>query len=195
MDNILQLAAANQQKARQVVAQSGVMEAWRQLGMKVNLVGSLKTGLLMKHRDIDFHIYSECPRLADGLIAIRQMAANDRIMKLQYADLMDTEEKCLEYHAWYKDDENQLWQLDMIHIQSGSRYDGWFEMVADRIITILTPETRLIILKLKNETPETEKIMGIEYCRAVLEGDVRTYNEFMEWRTKHPAEANINWMP
>ncbi len=195
MENILQLAELNQRKAREVVARSGVVGVWEELGMKVNLVGSLRTGLLMKHRDIDFHVYSDNPRWSDGLAAMQLMTTGGRVTRIQCADLMETEEKCFEYHVWYKDDENQLWQLDMIHIQSRSRFDGWFERVADRITARLTPETRLTILALKNETPEDEKIMGIEYCRAVLEDGVRTYDEFTAWRKNHTPESNIDWMP
>ena len=48
----------------------------------------------------------------------------------------------------------------MIHIRKGSRYDGYFEKVAERISSVLTDETKRTILQLKNETPESEKIMG-----------------------------------
>lgn len=64
--------------------------------------------------------------------------------------------------------EGELWQLDMIHIEKGSRYDGYFEEVARRISAALTDETREAILRLKWETPDTEKIAGIEYYMAVL---------------------------
>ena len=48
--------------------------------------------------------------------------------------------------------------MDMIHIREGSRYDGYFEKVAQRISEIMTDEIRETILRLKYETPETEKI-------------------------------------
>ena len=41
-------------------------------------------------------------------------------------------EACIEWHAWYQNEENELWQMDMIHIREGSRYDGYFEKVAQR---------------------------------------------------------------
>ena len=55
--------------------------------------------------------------------------------------------------------------MDMIHIREGSRYDGYFEKVAQRISEIMTDEIRETILRLKYETPETEKIIGVEYYR------------------------------
>lgn len=71
--------------------------------------------------------------------------------------MLATEERCLEWHAWYEDQEGELWQLDMIHIEKGSRYDGYFEEVARRISAALTDETREAILRLKWETLDTEK--------------------------------------
>ena len=63
----------------------------------------------------------------------------------------------------FQDPDNELWQIDMIHIVKGSRYDGYFEKMAERITAVLTDETRQAILKLKYETPDTVKIMGVEY--------------------------------
>lgn len=161
----------------------------------MNLVGSLKTGLLVKHRDIDLHVYSAPLSLPDSFIAIAKLAQNPRIKRIEYVNLIDTEEKCIEWHAWYEDTENNLWQMDMIHILKGSAYDGYFEKVAERISAVLTEETRQTILRLKYETPDAEKIMGIEYYQAVIRDDVRTYSEFTRWRQKHPVTGVIKWMP
>ena len=75
------------------------------------------------------------------------------------------------------------------------RYDGYFENVADRILAVLTEDTRHAILNLKYETPETEKIMGIEYYQAVIQAGVRTYAEFEEWRKLHPVTGVVEWLP
>ena len=50
--------------------------------------------------------------------------------------------------------------------------------MAERISAVLTDEMRLAILKLKYETPDTEKIMGVEYYQAVIQDGVRSYPEF-----------------
>ena len=60
---------------------------------------------------------------------------------------------------------------------------------------MLFRSTRKVILKLKNETPETEKIMGVEYYQAVIRDGVRSYDEFMEWRGQHPVTDIVEWMP
>ncbi|MBK5721547.1 phosphoglycerate mutase family protein, partial [Dysgonomonas sp. Marseille-P4677] len=84
---------------------------------------------------------------------------------------------------------------DMIHILRGSRYDGYFEKVAERIMAVLTPETKETILKLKYQTPDTLKIMGIEYYQAVIEYKIRSYDEFIEWRNRQNNDRIIEWMP
>lgn len=193
--DLLDIATLNQQKAWSIIKDSRIIQIWESVGAKVNLVGSLKTGLLMKHRDIDFHIYSSPLNLSDSFRAMAVLAENPSVQKIEYTNLLDTEEECIEWHAWYQDREGELWQIDMIHIREGSRYDGYFEKVAERISAVLTDEMRRAILHLKYETPEDEKIMGIEYYQAVIRDGVRSYFDFEEWRMQHPVTGVVEWMP
>lgn len=193
--NILELAKRNQQKAWEIIEDTRIVRIWEGIGAKVNLVGSLRTGLLMKHRDIDFHIYTSPLDLSASFRAMAELAENTSVKKIEYTNLLHTAEACIEWHAWYQDMEGELWQMDMIHIQEGSRYDGYFERVAERISAVLTDEMGLAILKLKYETPDTEKIMGVEYYQAVIQDGVRSYPEFEEWRRLHPAVGVVEWMP
>lgn len=193
--NILELAKRNQQKAWEIIEDTRIVRIWEGMGAKVNLVGSLRTGLLMKHRDIDFHIYTSPLDLSASFRAMAELAENTSVKKIEYTNLLHTAEACIEWHAWYQDMEGELWQMDMIHIQEGSRYDGYFERVAERISAVLTDEMRLAILNLKYETPDTEKIMGVEYYQAVIQDGVRSYPEFEEWRRLHPAVGVVEWMP
>ena len=193
--DILELAKRNQQKAWEIIEDTRIVRIWEGIGAKVNLVGSLRTRLLMKHRDIDFHIYTSPLDLSASFRAIAELAENTSVKKIEYTNLLHTAEACIEWHAWYKDMEGELWQMDMIHIQEGSRYDGYFERVAERISAVLTDEMRLAILNLKYETPDTEKIMGVEYYQAVIQDGVRSYPEFEEWRRLHPAVGVVEWVP
>ena len=173
--NIFDIAKQNQEKAWQVIKNTNIIQIWEDAGAKINLVGSLRTGLLMKHRDIDFHIYSSPLNLTDSFQAMARLAENPSIKRIECANL--------------------LWQMDMIHIREGSRYDGYFEKVAQRISEIMTDEIRETILRLKYETPETEKIIGVEYYQAVIRDGVRDYSGFKEWRKQHPVTGVVEWMP
>lgn len=193
--DIFEIAKQNQEEAWKVVENSGVVKAWESIGAEVNLVGSLRTGLLMKHRDIDFHIYSSPLTLSDSFQAMALLAENPNVKKIECVNLLHTVEECVEWHAFYQEPDGECWQIDMMHIKRGSRYDGYFEQVADRIAAVLTDETRQAILQLKYDTPETEKAMGVEYYQAVIRDGVRNYADFEEWRRQHPVTGVIEWMP
>ena len=193
-NNIEVIAQNNLEKAALVIEKSGVLEAWGSIGATVNQVGSIAMGLLMKHRDIDFHIYTEKLDIAESFKAVQKICTNPAVTRMEYRNLVDTEEACLEFHVWFMLD-NEEWQIDMIQILKGSQFDGYFENVAERIKAVLTPEIRHTILELKYLTPDDEHIMGIEYYQAVIADNVKTYPEFVQWREKHPATGIVTWCP
>lgn len=196
METILALAAGNQQRAREIIREVGLHEAWQAVGARTEVVGSLRSGLLCKHLDIDLHVYTPAPlRPAESFAAMASIAAHPRIRRVEYANLLDAEDQCLEWHAQYEDHDGRRWQIDMIHMAESSPWAGYFERVADRIAAVLTPETREAILRLKYETPDEEHLPGIVLYRAVLEGGVRSRAELGTWLQAHPAEGIITWMP
>lgn len=194
-ERLIEIAQTNQQRAHEIIQELNLIPLWASINVEAHLVGSLRMGLLMKHLDIDIHLYSDPVSLTNDFRIIARLAQNPRIKRIEYANLLNTEEACLEWHLHYEDPLNQMWQIDMIHILKGSRYDGYFEQMADRIVAALTNETRHTILQLKYETPESEKIMGIEYYQAVLRDGVKNYVEFETWRRQHPITGIITWMP
>ena len=199
MDNtqeILTLAAANQRRAGEILDELRLRELWQEAGARAEVVGSLRSGLLCRHLDIDLHVYSPAPlRVEESFAAVARIARNPRIRRIEYGNLLDAEDCCLEWHAQYEDRDGRVWQIDMIHMEEGSPWAGYFERVADRIAAVLTAETREAILRLKYETPEGEKIPGIVYYRAVLEGGVRDAAAFENWLEDHPAEGIMKWIP
>ncbi len=194
-DNYTLIAESNQRKAHQIVANLGIIKAWENIGAEAHLVGSLSTGLLAKHLDIDFHIYSSPVDVADSFRAISAIAAAPGFKRAECNNLLAAEDECIEWHLWYEDDESRLWQIDMMHIRHGSRWEGHFEQVAERIRSALTDETREAIIRLKCQTPETMHIMGIDYCRAVMVYGVRTLPEMLAWHETHRTDGISEWMP
>lgn len=98
--NILEISKKNQERAFSIIQEIQIIESWNSYGAKVNLVGSLRTGLLMKNKDIDFHIYSDRFSIIDSFGAVALIANNPKIKRVSYTNLIDTEEKCLEWHMW-----------------------------------------------------------------------------------------------
>ena len=109
----LKLAQENQKKAFEIIEKTKVLECWQSIGAEINLIGSLKMGLLCKHLDIDFHIYTPTLEVAHSFAAISKLANNPKIIHIEYRNLLEEEDQYLEWHALYQDE--QLWQIDMIH--------------------------------------------------------------------------------
>jgi len=195
MSTYAERAAENTRRAHKIIAALDLQRLWQSIGAEVRQVGSLRMGLLAKHRDLDFHIYSDRIDLRLDFEVMGRLASCPGIERVAFGNSLDTDEACVEWHAWYRDDANEIWQIDLIHILRGSRYDGYFEQVADRIAAALTDERREAILRLKFETPDELKIMGIEYYQAVIRDGIRTWDEFEAWRATHPAEGIVEWMP
>lgn len=195
MENIFKISEKNHNIAWEIIDDTDIFNLWNSEGARVNIVGSLITGLMMKHRDIDLHIYSKNISMEKAENVMKKLAAHKNVKTTTIVDLTDTEEKCLECHAIYTDNENQNWQLDMIYIEEGSRYDGYFEHVSERIKQVLTPKTRETILKLKYETPDDMKIPGIEYYKAVIEDGITTFHDFLKWRNSQNHSGIIEWCP
>ncbi|MEI0798478.1 phosphoglycerate mutase family protein [Brachyspira intermedia] len=187
INKIIEIANNNQKKAFNIIEELDIENAFKNIGARINLVGSLKMGLLMKNKDIDFHVYTPELNIEKSFLAVSKISSNIKIEKVTYNNLIDTDEHCIEWHLFYKEndkDYNEIWQIDIIHILEGSYYDGYFEKVADEIINMLTEEKRNIILQLKYKTPDNTKIMGIEYYKAVLKYNVTNFEDFIKWRDK-----------
>ncbi|BBO83382.1 nucleotidyltransferase domain-containing protein [Desulfosarcina ovata] len=195
MGDILQTAKEIQKKAWSVIEETGVVKHWTSIGATINLVGSLKTGLMINNRDIDFHIYTNPFKLSDSFLAVSRFAENKRIKTISYTNLLEDEDKCIEWHAFYDDQDGNSWQIDMIHILNGSFYVDYFENVAERISKVLTNETREAILRIKNAIPIDKKVMSILIYQSVIEGGVRSLEAFWRWMEQNPNEGIVTWVP
>ena len=76
----------------------------------------------------------------------------------------------MEWHALYKDREQNTWKFDMIHIRKGSRYDGVVEKVTAAIAERLTPEIRKTILQIKFDVGGQSRLASV-----ILEVDTKIF--------------------
>ncbi len=192
---LLALSERNIRQARDIIRHTGVMEAFADAGGEAHVVGSVAMDLMMTHRDIDIHAYTPTLTVKDSFAVMEHIAECPNVTRMKYRNLLATDEACMEWHAWYAGEGGNELQLDIIHIQKGSRYDGYFERMAEHIKAALTPETRLAILRLKAETPCRTHVPGVEIYQAVLRDGVRTWADFAAWRKEHYVEGIIEWMP
>lgn len=189
------LAFANQERGRQILKESGIAEIWSAAGCRVNIVGSLRMGLLAAHRDIDLHVYSENITIERSFAVAANIARNPKVAEIKCINGLHTDEHCVAWHVMYKADNEELWQFDIIHIEAGTRYDGYFERMADRIVEVMTPSQRDTILRLKFETPAGLDFHGVEYYQAVIADGISTLDELKAWVSAHRKKAPCYWIP
>lgn len=168
--DILELALHNQQTAWKVLEHTGIIRAWERIGATVHLVGSLKSGLLAKSRDIDLHIYTDTLDIAASFSVMQELAERLSLKEIHYNNLIQTEEECIEWHVLYEDEDRNTWKFDMIHIRKGSKYDGVVERATAAITNRLTPEIKQTILQIKFDVPDGVQIPGIENLPCCFRG-------------------------
>ncbi|SHI80903.1 hypothetical protein SAMN02745216_00566 [Desulfatibacillum alkenivorans DSM 16219] len=195
MEDLLKKAELLDEQARQVIQDVRLMESWKSVGATLNMVGSFAMGLMMNHRDIDCHVYTNPFSLPDSFLAVSKIAENPRVRSVNYINLLDAEDKCLEWHAVYEAPDGQAWKIDMIHILVDSVFAGHFEKVAERVSKALTPESRLAVLSIKNAMPADQNVMGIEIYQAVIQHGMRDIQSFLDWKARQPEAGIITWMP
>lgn len=189
------LAVINQEKARLVLKESGIVGILESAGCRVNLVGSLRMGLLAAHRDIDLHVYSSGISVENSFALMANIAKDSNIKEIRCINGLHTDERCIAWHITYNISDNELWQIDIIHIETGSKYDGFFEKMADRITSVMTPIQRDTILKLKFETPPGRDYHGVEYYEAVIADGIDSMHNFEKWVIAHRKKPPYYWIP
>lgn len=195
MKEYLSVALKNQQRAFEILTESKIIDLWQINGCKVNLIGSLAMKLLVKHLDIDLHVYSSEITEESSFAIVSQMAKDVRVKEIKCVNGLHTDEHCIAWHISYEDKDSRIWQIDIIHIESGTQYDGYFEKMAERINERLSDEQRDTILRLKYETPDGEEIHGVEYYRAVMEENISTLSELRTWISANRNPGGSYWIP
>ncbi|MCK9205183.1 MAG: phosphoglycerate mutase family protein [Bacteroidales bacterium] len=194
ISDIFELSRGTRQSALKVLKALDVVNICHGVGATVNIVGSLKTDLMMDHLDIDLHVYTDEPMVKKSFSFMEKISENKAIKNIQYKNLLDTEEECIEWHAWYEHGDKRIWKLDIIHIRKGSCYDGFVEKVTDKIIKQLTPETKEAILRIKYEMTSENNAQGIQIYYAVLEQGIRNYSDFAQWQKENPMAGILKWI-
>ncbi|MBD5312389.1 MAG: phosphoglycerate mutase family protein [Bacteroides sp.] len=189
------LATVRQEEARNVLAVSGIAQVWEDAGCRVSLIGSLRMGLLMSHRDIDLHVYSDNITEASTFAIAARMSALPGVIEIASVNGLHTEEHCMAWHVKYRAQDGEEWKFDIIHIEAGTEYDGYFERMAERIMTVMTPTQRDTILRLKYETPSDEYIKGVEYYEAVIADGITLLEDLRKWLEVHRRKSVYYWIP
>lgn len=195
LEEIRRKGLENQQKARKVLEESGIASVWKENGCRINLVGSLRMGLLASHRDIDLHVYSAGITEESSFAIAARISRLPGVTEIKCINGLNTDEHCIAWHIFYKHHDGEIWQFDVIHIEEGTQYDGYFERMADRIVSVMTPEQKDIILRLKFETAPVKDYHGVEYYEAVIADGVADMQDFEKWVENHRRKTPYYWIP
>lgn len=190
----MDLAFANQEKGWRVLESSGIARIWEENGCRVNLVGSLRMGLLANHKDIDLHVYSKGITEESSFAIASRIATLPEVSEIRCINGLHTDEHCMAWHIVY-DYGGEKWKFDIIHIEEGTEYDGYFERMSERIVELLTPEKKETILRLKFETSDDKDYHGVEFYEAVIADGISDMEAFAEWVAEHRRKPMYYWMP
>lgn len=194
LTEIREMAIANQERAKKVLHAFAIAETWESHGCRVNLIGSLRMGLLASHRDIDLHVYSKGITEESSFAIAAQIAKDPNVTEIKCINGLHTDEHCIAWHIFYKY-VDEIWQFDVIHIEEGTEYDGYFERMADRIMEVMTPKQRDTILRLKFETPDGKDYHGVEYYEAVIADGITKMSDLEQWIIEHRKKLAYYWIP
>ena len=111
----------------------------------------------MKQVRLLYQPYQMCIRdrdIAASFSVMQDLAERLSLKEIQFKNLIQTEEDCIEWHAIYDDEDMNTWKFGVIHIRKGSKYDGVVEKVTVAITKQLTPEIKNTILQIKFDVPD-----------------------------------------
>ena len=152
-------------------------------------------GLMVNHRDIDLHIYSKGITVKSSFETIAKIASIPNVTEISCVNRLNTDEHCMEWHLKYRDEESKIWLIDIIHIEEGSQYDGYFEKMADKICKIISPSQKDTIMRLKYHSYPDTDIHSSEIYEAVIEYGLSEFEELKEWVKKRREGTPYFWAP
>ncbi len=167
---------------------------WRRFGRPV-LVGAMSFELTVA-ADIDMEIYCPELKIEHGFQVLSECAMNPRVASAQFVNGLHTPDKALYWQLRYRADDGVEWKIDMWSAPEDyalPRGEHFVQPMKDA----LTPETRAAILTLKEArvAGQLSMFLSIDLYRAVIEGGVRTVDEWLKWQKTHETGVLSEWKP
>jgi hypothetical protein len=128
-------------------------------------------------------IYCAHPRIEDGFAVVSRLALEPGVWKVRFSNELEGPDCGLYWQLRYRHSASELrdvWKIAMWLLAEDHPGPRSADLV-EPMRKVLTPETRMAILQLKEATLGHEHIHSIDIYRAVLEAGVRTVSEFEEW--------------
>jgi hypothetical protein len=184
MEEFELVSKKNIEKAKKIIDELEIIELCKEYDCKANLIGSVATGLLMSNLDIDFHIYPKIFNINKIYELIGKIAEKDEITRTSCYNFLNGNDKTLDWHIHYMNENKEDWRIDMIFIRYDSKYIEKAEKIVQEIKNNMTEMQKRNILFLKWEGYKRQiEYKGIEIYKAVIEYGIETIEEFIEWKS------------
>jgi hypothetical protein len=189
-DELLQRQDALQAEADAVCADLGLDELLASVGQPVR-VGSSALGLMVG-RDVDITVTCTAlsPATMEAVAGIgARLAVHERVRQVRFRD--DTGHwntdpaypDGLYLGADYRAPRGHDWNLDIWFVDEPGRQPDLAHLTT--LAPRLTPETRIAILAIKQAWADRgAKVRGFDVYRSVLDDQVRTPEQFDQWRAR-----------
>jgi len=197
-DEVLRRGAERLAAARRVIERLDLLGRWAAYGRPV-VVGSVAYGLVVEP-DVDLEIFCPRPRVEDGFAVVSQLALEPGVWKVRFSNELEGPDPGLYWQLRYRETASSSgvagegWKIDtwlLADDYAGPRSSDLIEPMR----MALTPETRAAILRIKEAYFDREELRGIDVYRAVLDGGVRTLEEYDRWIAAHGPAGLTNWRP
>ncbi len=196
MNPLLSRARRRQDRAMQVIDDLDLLHLWARFGKPV-VVGSVRHGLVVEP-DIDIEVYSDNPRIDEGLSVMAQVVTSPNVVAVIFRNDHDTRGKWLYWEVQYRDDDEKTWTIETFHCGPGDPYAHFSERLAEGMKRIMTEKHRLAILGIKESLCDRgvmRKYRSFDIYRAVMEAGVDSLNEFLGWIETGKAVGISDWVP
>ncbi|GMK41306.1 hypothetical protein PCCS19_43620 [Paenibacillus sp. CCS19] len=191
---IYELAERTNNTAYQILRELKLLERWKEVGEPI-LVGAAAYRLMISP-DIDMEIYCEMPNASAGFEVLAQCVKHPNVIAAKYVDLLDTEDQGIYYQMKYRHDDGIEWKLDM-WLMAHDHPGPCARDLVEPLKTALTDETRRSILEIKQQIGQTLglKVPSIQVYEAVIDDNVRSFDQFLIWQAAHNASGLTRWKP
>jgi hypothetical protein len=195
MNERLQRAQEHLQRAQEIMREVGLLEKWGEVGRPV-LVGATAYEL-MHSPDIDLEVFTANPRVQDGFRVVGELAAHPRVTRAKFADHLQGPDQGLYWSMNYLAADGTEWKFDMWLLPEDHPGPLAAHLV-EPMRAALTDEHRNAILAIKEaglRKADGSPVASIFVYQAVIEGGVRSPEEFLQWQEREQPGGLTFWSP
>jgi hypothetical protein len=192
--DVIERARQRRATAEAILQELDLIGKWRRFGRPV-LVGALAIDVAVAP-DIDMEIYCPELKIEHGFQVLADCVKNPHVTSAQFINGLNTPDKALYWQLHYCDDAGIDWKVDMWSAPEDYPLPRG-EHFAQPMKNALTPETRMAILALKEARAagELPMFLSIDLYRAVIEGGIRTPDQWIVWHKTHETDVLTDWKP